>query len=213
MELRELRALDCLLTAGSAERIVQNEVSNGGVADVGLRNACASALNTVLLELSATMSPILLCRASVNSISLLPCSPVLPYVLNNSVPSSVPRSYRALADHSGVPRSTLHSRAHGRQSIEAKGRSQQYLTPSEEKAMVEFILHMSALRHPVRIKHLPFIALSATRHRPTPDRPLKPPGKNWTKTLEGRHPDLNARKVKALDWNRYEKNISSKITH
>lgn len=101
-------------------------------------------------------------------------------VLAQDVSSSEPQSFRELADLSGVPRSTLHYRAHSRQSIEAKGESQQYLTPSEENAVVEFVLHMSALGHPVRIKHLPFIAFSATSNRPARDRPLKPPGKNWT---------------------------------
>lgn len=134
-------------------------------------------------------------------------------MLAEGVQPSVPRSYRSVADHSGVLRSTLHYRTHGRQSIEAKGQSQQYLTPSEEKAMVEFILHVSALGNPVRIKHLPFIAFSATRHRPMPARPLKPPGKNWAKALESRHPELKARRVKALDWNRQEKNNYAKIMH
>jgi hypothetical protein len=49
--------------------------------------------------------------------------------------------------------------------------------------------------------------------RPTTDRPLKPPGRNWTKALENRHPVLKARRVKALDWNRHEKNTYTKITH
>ena len=56
--------------------------------------------------------------------------------LAHGVPSEVPTSYRALADRSGVARSTLHYRAHGRQSIEAKAQSQQDLTPAEEKAVV-----------------------------------------------------------------------------
>jgi len=79
--------------------------------------------------------------------------------------------------------------------------------------MVEFILHMSALGHPVRTKHLPFIAFSATRHRPVRDRPRKPPGENWAKALENRHPELKARRVRALNWNRHKKNIYMKITH
>ena len=79
--------------------------------------------------------------------------------------------------------------------------------------MVEFILHMSALGHPVRIKHLPFIVVSVTHYRPPQDRPLKTPGKNWARALECRHPELKARRVRALDWNRHEKNIYTKITH
>ena len=122
-------------------------------------------------------------------------------------------SYRALADYSGVARSTLYYRTHTRQPIEAKGQSQQYLTLAKEEAVVDFVLHMSTLGHPVQIKHLPFIAFSATRHRPRLDRPLKPPGKNWAETLESRHPELKARRVKALNWNRHVKNIHTKVTH
>nr|POF13753.1 hypothetical protein CFP56_02777 [Quercus suber] len=102
-------------------------------------------------------------------------------VLAQGVSSGTSNSYRALADHSGVPRSTLHRRAHGQRSLVAKSQGQQYLTPCEESAMVEFILHMSALGHPVRMKHLPSVAFSATCHRPISYRPLKPPGKNWAK--------------------------------
>jgi len=40
-----------------------------------------------------------------------------------------------------------------------------------------------------------------------------PPGRNWTKALEKRHPILIARRVRALDWNRHEKNTYRKITH
>src|SRR5271169_4404940 len=95
-------------------------------------------------------------------------------VLAQGVPPGVPRSYRALADHGEVPRSTLHHRAHGRRSIEEKAQSQQYLTPSEDKAVVEFLLQMSNLGQPVRVNYIPSIAFSATRQRPTPDRPPKP---------------------------------------
>lgn len=44
-------------------------------------------------------------------------------------------------------------------------------------------------------------------------RPLKPHGRNWTKALENRNPVLKASRVKALDWNRHEKNTYEKITH
>ncbi|KAI7227738.1 hypothetical protein KC330_g8251 [Hortaea werneckii] len=123
----------------------------------------------------------------------------------------VPRSYRALADHSNVIRSTLHDRAQGQRSIEAKAQSQQYLTPYEEKTMIDFILQMSALGTPVRIKYISSIAFTVASGRPEHDRPQKPPGKNWAKALEKRHPELKAKRVKALDWDRHEKNIYPKI--
>lgn len=79
-------------------------------------------------------------------------------VLAQGAPYSAPNSYRVYADLSGVACSTLHHRARGRQSIEAKGKSQQYLTLSEEKAVVKFVLQMSDFGHPVRVKYIPYIA-------------------------------------------------------
>ena len=131
--------------------------------------------------------------------------------LAQSLPAGIPRSYRAVADHGGVPCSTLYHRARGRQSIEAKAQGQQYLTPFEEKAVVEFLLQMAVLGTPVRIKYISSIPFTATRHRPEADRPAKPPNKNWAKAFENRQPELRARRVKALDWNRHDKNISKHL--
>ncbi|KAF1818522.1 uncharacterized protein K489DRAFT_346136, partial [Dissoconium aciculare CBS 342.82] len=119
-------------------------------------------------------------------------------VLARSRPEGVPNLYRALADYAS--------------SMRAKAERQQYLIPPEEQAVVEFLLHMSKLGQPVQMKHVPSIAFSATRHRCTANRPRKPPGKNWAKGLEKRHPELRAKRVAALGWNRHEKNIYEKIT-
>ncbi|KAF2679035.1 hypothetical protein K458DRAFT_284234, partial [Lentithecium fluviatile CBS 122367] len=116
-------------------------------------------------------------------------------VLAQGVPPGVRKSYRALADYGD------------------KAQSQQYLTPWEESALLKFLLQMSDLRQPVRIKFIPFLAFVATRQRPTTNRPLKPLGKNWAKAFEKRHPETAARRVMALDWNRHDKNIAAKITH
>ena len=51
-----------------------------------------------------------------------------------------------------------------------KGRSQQCISPAEEKAFVGFTLNMSALGRSVQIKHLPYIAFSATSERSAADR-------------------------------------------
>jgi hypothetical protein len=72
---------------------------------------------------------------------------------------------------------------------------------------------MAELSTPMRIKYILSIAFTATRHRPEADRLAKPPNKNWAKASENRHPELKARKVRALDWNRYEKNIYHRIEH
>jgi hypothetical protein len=108
-------------------------------------------------------------------------------VLAQGVPAGVPDSYCALADHGYVPHSTLHHRARGRPSIEEKAQGQQYLKPWEEDIVVKFVLQISDLGKPIRIKFIPSLAFSVTRQRPKADRPLKPPGKNWAKALENRY--------------------------
>ena len=134
-------------------------------------------------------------------------------VLAQGVPPGVPLSYRALADHGEVPHSTLHHRARGRRSIEEKAQSQQYLTPWEEDALIKFLLQMSDLGYPVRIKFIPSLAYRITLQRPQSARPPKPPHENWTRAFRKRHPVVQARRAKALDWNRHEKNTYTKITH
>ncbi|KAH7065089.1 hypothetical protein B0J12DRAFT_545041, partial [Macrophomina phaseolina] len=39
-----------------------------------------------------------------------------------------------------------------------------------------------------------------------------PPGKNWPRAFEKRHPELKARRVRAIDWKRHGNNIHDKIT-
>jgi hypothetical protein len=135
-------------------------------------------------------------------------------VLAQGVPPSVPKSYRALADHHGnISYSILYHRDRGRPSREEKARGQQYLKPYEEEVIVKYLLQMADLGYPIRMKFIPSLAYSVTRHRPTTERPPKAPGRNWAKALEKRHPILLARRVKALDWNRHEKNIYGKIVH
>ena len=134
-------------------------------------------------------------------------------VLARGLPHGVPASYRALADHGDTSRSTLHARAHGRRSMEEKAQSQQYLSLWEEDALVKFLLQMSDLGQPVRIKFIPFLAFCVARQRSEENRPLKPPGKNWARAFEKRHPETQARRVRALDWNRHEKNTYWKIAH
>lgn len=92
-----------------------------------------------------------------------------------------------------------------------KAQRQQYLTKEEEKALVTFLLLMSNLRHPVRIKYIPSLAFSLARQRFTTVD--KPPGKNWARAFEKRHPELKARRVKSMDWKRHENNTYDKILY
>ncbi|KAH7333194.1 hypothetical protein BKA65DRAFT_507364 [Rhexocercosporidium sp. MPI-PUGE-AT-0058] len=108
-------------------------------------------------------------------------------VLAQGVPPSVPKSYRALADH------------HGNISFSTLCHRQQYLRPYEEEVIIKYLLQMSNLGYPIRMKFIPSLAYSVTRHRPTTKRPPKAPGRNWAKALERRYPILLARRVKVLD--------------
>jgi hypothetical protein len=83
----------------------------------------------------------------------------------------------------------------------------------EAKAIIEFCLHMSDLGQPIQMNHIPSIAFRATRHRPLESRPSKPPGKYWPKAFEKRYLELQARREKAIDWNRHKKSTDEKIAH
>lgn len=134
-------------------------------------------------------------------------------VLSQGLSPGAPASYRVLADRSNVPRSTLHSRAHGRRSMREKAQSQQYLRPWEEDALVRFLLQMSDLGQPVRVKFVPSLAFCIARQRAEASRPSKLPSKNWARAFEKRHPNVHARRVRAPDWNRHERSIYWKMSH
>jgi hypothetical protein len=70
------------------------------------------------------------------------------------------RTYNAILKRKKVPLFTLHHRARGRRPREEKARSQQYLTSSEEKALEKFLILISDLRKPVRIKFIPLLAFN-----------------------------------------------------
>lgn len=132
--------------------------------------------------------------------------------LAEGLPNGTVKSFRALADYTDVPRTTLQHRARGRQSVQDKAQKQQCLYPWEEKALVKFIIQQDALGRPVRIKYVSSIAYSLARQRIERDRPCRPPGKNWVQLLHKRHADvLKASKSMALDWNRFD--IFDKCTH
>jgi hypothetical protein len=110
------------------------------------------------------------------------------------------RTYDAISKRKKVPLSTLHHRARGRR-------------PREEKALEKFLILISDLGKPMRIKFIPSLALSIARQRSTTEKPIKPPGKNWARGFEKRHPALKSRRVRAIDWKRHENNTYNKITY
>jgi hypothetical protein len=93
--------------------------------------------------------------------------------LAEDLPEGIPNTLAARAAHTDVSLTTLSHRRRRRRSMEAKADSQRYLTPHEGNAVVEFLLQQKAFGQPVRMKHMPSIAFSATRNRPLADRPAQ----------------------------------------
>jgi hypothetical protein len=113
----------------------------------------------------------------------------------------------------------LWRRARGRPSRPDKAAKQQYLTPSEENALLDYVLRMSERGYPLPVKFLRSLALVIARQRSSAfqtndaEDGVRPPGKNWPQGFYKRHPELKARRVKALDWARHDHNISDKVIH
>jgi hypothetical protein len=112
-------------------------------------------------------------------------------VLAQTAPIDVPTDWATLVEtEEEIPYHTRYYRKRGRPSMKEKAQSQQYLTPSEEKALVAFILRMSAVGTPIRIKYIPALAFCIASRRAT-KRPSEPPKKNWPQAFRRRHPQLN----------------------
>ncbi len=131
---------------------------------------------------------------------------------------SAENSYGALSNQSGVPLSTLWHRDHGRGSIKQKAASQQYLTPQEEKALVDYLLRMSRKGYPLPVKlarNLAHIILlqraSIFKVHPVERDDLSPPGENWPQAFHKRHSELKLLRMKALDWERHDHRIDDKV--
>jgi hypothetical protein len=65
--------------------------------------------------------------------------------------ASINKSYAALAGSSVIPKSTQH-RANSRRPWKVKAASQQYLTPQEEKALVDYLLQACRNRYLLLVK-------------------------------------------------------------
>lgn len=132
-------------------------------------------------------------------------------MLAQALPAGVLGTYAARSEHGKISISTLIHRSYGRRSREKYAQSQQYLTRDEEKAIVKFLLLMSNIGPPVRIKFISSLAFSLARQRSTTTKPAKPPGKNWPRAFEKRYPELKARRVRSIDWKRHGNNIREKV--
>jgi hypothetical protein len=113
----------------------------------------------------------------------------------------------------------LWRRANNRPSITDKAANQQYLTPQEEQALVEYVLRLADNGYPLPVKLLRSLALIIVRQRSStfqiidPSLEVRPPGKNWPQGFYRRHPQLKARRLRAIDWKRDGRQIEDKARH
>ncbi|XP_014562632.1 hypothetical protein COCVIDRAFT_32618 [Bipolaris victoriae FI3] len=75
------------------------------------------------------------------------------------------KSISTQARHSNAPRTTIYYQHQGRPSKKATAKRQQYLSPAKEKALINFLLQMSASGSLIRIKYIPSLAFYIARQR------------------------------------------------
>ncbi|KAJ5028077.1 hypothetical protein J3E71DRAFT_281513 [Bipolaris maydis] len=80
-----------------------------------------------------------------------------------AIPFNPPTTRTSPLQDNAIPYHTRYYRKSGRPSMKEKAQGQQYLTPDEEKALIAYLLLISKLGQPARIK--------TSKH-------IKPPGKN-----------------------------------
>lgn len=128
-------------------------------------------------------------------------------------------SYAIQSRSAGIPASTLWRRANNKPSLADKAANQQYLTPQEEKALVEYVLRLADNGYPLPVKFLRSLALIIVRQRSSifqitdPGLEVRPPGKNWPQGFYRQHPQLKARRLRAIDWKRDGRHIEDKVRH
>ncbi|KAJ5366098.1 hypothetical protein N7541_000039 [Penicillium brevicompactum] len=128
-------------------------------------------------------------------------------------------SYAIQSRSTGIPASTLWRRANNRPSVADKAANQQYLTPQEEQALVEYVLRLADNGYPLPVKFLRSLALIIVRQRSSnfqitdPSLKVRLSGKNWPQGFYRRHPQLKARRLRAIDWKRDGRLIEDKVRH
>jgi hypothetical protein len=128
-------------------------------------------------------------------------------------------SYAIQSRSTGIPASTLWRRANSRPSLADKAANQQYLTPQEEQALVEYVLRLADNGYPLPVKFLRSLAVVIVRQRSSifqardPSLKVRPPGKNWPQGFYRRHPQLRACRLRAINWKRDDRQIEDKVRH
>jgi hypothetical protein len=116
-----------------------------------------------------------------------------------------PKTYAERSKLTEVPISTLWHHEHGRLSQKDTAAKRQYLTPSEEKTLIDCILGAAESDHPILVKSVEQLAWTIVRRRSSTfeiladEDSIRPPRKNWVQKFYKRHPELKSRTLKPLD--------------
>lgn len=82
---------------------------------------------------------------------------------------------------------------------------------------MEYVLRIADRGYPLPVKFLRTLAFVIARQRISPcvvaaaQIDLRPPGKNWPQGFYTRHPALQAKRLRPLDWARHDVNIYDKM--
>ena len=105
----------------------------------------------------------------------------------------------------GAPIRTLYRRVNGTKSINESRIPQQLLSPSEERALVGWILRAAATGHPVTHSFLRELAEEIRKPRIIDENTIvRPLGKDWTKRFMRRNPELKTAIASGIEIQRKE---------
>lgn len=123
-------------------------------------------------------------------------------------------AYELLDDDVEVlPASTRWHREHGRRTRREKAAKEQYLSPQEEKGLACYALRMCQNGYPLPVKVLRSLAVVVRRKRSgtIAKEDVKQPGKNWPQGFYKRNPQIKARRMRAISWDRHDHTIYPKV--
>ena len=129
--------------------------------------------------------------------------------------------YAKAAASCNLPLFTYWYRAHRRRTREVAAADRQYLSPSQEKALVDYVSRVAARGYFIPVRFLQDLARDVVRCRstsfqilPTDDDDddnddIALPGKNWPQDFYKRYPELKPRVLRPLELERH--NIYNKV--
>ena len=106
-------------------------------------------------------------------------------------------SQRAAARLHGIPASSFRDHLTGKTPSRHRGKHG-VLSVEEDKLLVEWIMRMQTIEHPIAITHLRLKVVEIIQFCPTLFK-MGVPGQGWVKWFRRRHPELSLRRGQGLE--------------